>query len=63
MDTPYTTELMRQEDGSWVVRCRAIFMVPEGADLSEEDALVEQAAVREAHRAAAALVRHGLAPS
>lgn len=63
MDSPYTTELVRQDDGSWAVRCRAVFMVPEGADISDEVALVEREAVRAAHIAAADLVRQGLVPS
>ena len=63
MDTPYTTELVRQDDGSWAVRCRAVFMVPEGADLSEESADVEREAVRAAHITAAMLVRKGLVAS
>lgn len=63
METPYTTELVKQTDGTWVVLCRAVFMVPESADLTEEMEDVEREAVRQSHLAAATLVRRGLAPS
>lgn len=63
MDTPYTSKLVRQDDGSWAVVCRAVFMVPEGTDLSAEEAIVEREAVRAAHIAAADLVRDGIVPS
>jgi hypothetical protein len=50
MDSPVVTELVRDADGDLAVLVRAIFVVPEGADLTEAEALVEREAVRAAHR-------------
>lgn len=57
LDAPISTSLVRDVDGSFLVVCRAVFLVPEDANLDEVEAMVERHAVRAAHRAAGTLVR------
>jgi hypothetical protein len=59
-DSPITTTLVRQPDGSYAIVARAIFLVPEDADLRDAERMVLDEATRAAHIAASDLVREHL---
>ena len=60
LDTPISTSVVRAVDGSYLVVCRAVFMVSEDADMSGVEAMVEEHAVRASHIVASDLVRDHL---